>query len=66
MTTCNVVNHGAVGDGVHDDAPAIQAAFDGGHKEVFIPDGQYRLTRTLRVDSFTSIVAAPMEAETLQ
>ena len=53
----DVVDYGAVGDGIKDDGPAIQAALDGGHKEVFIPAGQYRITQTLLVDSFTSIVA---------
>ena len=55
----NVVEHGAVGDGVTDDAPAIQAVLDGGHKKIFIPAGQYRITQTLKVDSFTSITADP-------
>lgn len=55
----NIVEHGAVGDGANDDSSAIQAVLDGGHKEVFIPAGRYRITRTLRVDSFTSIVADP-------
>ena len=49
---------GAVGDGVVDDSSAIQAVLDGGHKEIFIPAGTYRIARTLKVDSFTSIVAA--------
>lgn len=55
----NVVTHGAIGDGINDDTSAIQALLDGGHKEVFIPAGRYRITRTLKVDSFTSIVADP-------
>jgi polygalacturonase len=55
----NIVNYGAVGDGANDDAPAIQAILDGGRKGIFIPAGRYRITRTLRVDSFTSIVADP-------
>jgi len=48
---------GAAGDGVVDDSSAIQSVLDGGHKEVFIPAGTYRIARTLKVDSFTAIVA---------
>lgn len=57
--TYNVLEHGAIGDGKHDDSTAIQALLDGGHKELFIPAGQYRIAQTLKVDSFTSIVADP-------
>ncbi|WP_433242440.1 glycosyl hydrolase family 28-related protein [Actinomadura nitritigenes] len=38
----NVRDTGALGDGVADDAPAIQAAFDEGGW-VYVPDGTYRL-----------------------
>ncbi len=55
----DITKHGAVGNGVNDDSSAIQAVLDGGHKDVFIPAGRYRITRTLQVDSFTSIVADP-------
>ncbi len=45
---------GARGDGVADDTAAIQAAIDRvqettGHGIVFVPEGRYRLTRTLNV-----------------
>lgn len=50
---------GATGDGVQDDAPAIQAVLAGGHREVFIPAGDYRIAQTLKVDSFTRIAADP-------
>ncbi len=53
----DIKNAGAVGDGVVDDSPAIQAILDGGHKEIYIPEGSYRIVKTLKVDSFTSIVA---------
>lgn len=40
----NVKDFGAVGDGVHDDTAAIQAACDSGSKHVFFPAGDYLLT----------------------
>ena len=45
---------GAKGDGVADDTAAIQAAIDRvqattGHGIVFVPEGRYRITRTLNV-----------------
>ncbi len=55
----NIRNLGAVGDGIADDSAAIQAVLDGGRKEVFIPAGVYRIAQTLKVDSFTTIVADP-------
>lgn len=39
---------GARGDGVHDDAPAIQRAIDAGAPELRFPPGLYRLGRPLR------------------
>ena len=55
----NVREYGAVGDGIADDSSAIQSVLNGGKKEVFIPSGNYRITRTLKLDSFTVIKAAP-------
>ena len=43
----SVKDFGAVGDGVADDTAAIQAAFDSGKKEIYIPQGTYRITSTL-------------------
>lgn len=47
----NVQDYGAVGDGVTNDAPAIQAAINDtvtlGLAGVFFPDGVYRITSTL-------------------
>src|SRR6187549_93787 len=52
-TICsNVVsNFGAFGDGVHDDAPAIQNAINacGSGGVVFIPAGTYRLNSQLQI-----------------
>ena len=48
----NVRDHGAAGDGVKDDAPAIQKAIDQAAKTggtVFFPIGKYRICKTLTV-----------------
>lgn len=47
----SVTDFGAVGDGVHDDTAAIQAAIDSGARTIFFPDPEtyYRITDTLRV-----------------
>ena len=47
----NVLDFGAIGDGVADDTVAIQAAIDSGNKNVFFPDGTYKTTTTLTIDS---------------
>jgi hypothetical protein len=55
----NVVDFGAVGDGVNDDTSAIQAAIDsvvntGG--EVLIPAGIYKVTSTIYIESSSTTV----------
>ena len=48
----NVREHGATGDGVTDDAPAVQKAIDTAAKTggtVFFPIGKYRICKTLTV-----------------
>lgn len=45
----DVTGFGAVGDGVTDDAPAIQRAIDASRGLVFLPQGDYRLGSGLRV-----------------
>ena len=46
-----VTNFGAAGNGVHDDAPAIQNAINACSKDqvVFIPAGTYRLNSQLQI-----------------
>ncbi len=53
----DVRKFGAVGDGGSDDFSAIQSVLDGGEKEIYIPAGNYRITQTLKVDSYTTIKA---------
>ncbi len=46
--TISVLDFGAVGDGVADDAPAIQQALDTDARHVLVPPGIYTLRRPLR------------------
>jgi hypothetical protein len=46
--------YGAKGDGVTDDYAAIQRAIDE-HDAVFLPKGEYKLSRTLRLRASTSL-----------
>ncbi len=48
MTT--VLDFGAVGDGQTDDTDAIQHAIDDGGGDILLPKGNYRITRSLKVD----------------
>lgn len=59
----NVLDFGAVGDGVADDTAAIQAAINAsvGHV-VFVPSGTYKLTSMLQVIPGISIVGEGPEA----
>lgn len=51
----NVKDFGAVGDGVHDDTAAIQAAIDSG-KNIFIPMGVYLCGRELELKTKGQII----------
>ena len=55
----SVVEYGAVGDGVADDAAAFNAALAGGNHEVFVPAGRYRLTAHVRVYANTTVTMDP-------
>ena len=57
MTALNVKDYGARGDGVSDDAPAIQSALDavGSGGVVYLPPGKYVIGGTLRPSSRTLI-----------
>lgn len=45
----NVLDFGAVGDGVTDDTAAIQAALDSAFKTIYIPPGEYLLSAPLQI-----------------
>lgn len=49
----NVRDYGAVGDGVTDDTTAIQATIDA-NKNVYIPEGTYKITSQINLPSFTA------------
>lgn len=46
----DVSSFGARGDGVHDDADALEAAFASGTGLVHLPQGRYKIGRSVRVD----------------
>lgn len=45
----NVLNYGAIGDGIHDDTQAIQTAFDSAKRgdKIIIPAGEYVISKRL-------------------
>jgi hypothetical protein len=55
-SSANVLDFGAIGDGVTDDAAAIQAAFNSGAKEVILPTGTFLFGTTS--DDFISLTSA--------
>lgn len=55
--TVSVLSFGAAGNGLHDDSSAIQSALNSGAEEIFIPQGVYCVSETLRVPSDVSILA---------
>lgn len=52
----NIKDFGSTGNGITDDTAYIQKAFDQGG-EIYIPEGDYRITKTLLVKSNTTINA---------
>jgi len=57
----NVKDFGAVGDGIADDAAAVQSALDKAENggKVYIPAGNYRIGRTLYIGDGTTVYADP-------
>lgn len=57
----NVKDFGAVGDGIADDAAAVQSALDKAENggKVYIPAGNYRIGRTLYIGDGTAVYAQP-------
>jgi hypothetical protein len=62
-----VTNFGAVGDGVHDDAPNIQNAVNGcpAGQVVFIPAGTYRLNSQIQISKSITLRGASASTVTL-
>ncbi len=54
----SVRSFGAVGDGIQDDSAAFQKALDGAG-QILIPQGCYRIGKTLKIHGGTTIVAEP-------
>lgn len=54
----NVLDYGAKGDGVTNDAAAIQAAINAGTGAIYLPKGQYKITTPLTINSSIHIVGA--------
>lgn len=52
----NIKGYGAIGNGITDDTLSVQKAFEQGG-DVYIPEGDYRITKTLLVKSDTTITA---------
>jgi hypothetical protein len=70
----SVAAFGAVGDGVHDDTRAIQAALDAARGDsgakapavVYVPPGDYLISDTLRVWGFTTLRGCSTSPPTLR
>ena len=52
----NVVDYGATGDGVTDDAPAIQAAINAADGSVFFPAGTYNCLSAITIQTGTYLI----------
>jgi Pectate lyase superfamily protein len=60
----DVQDFGAIGDGVADDTAAVQAALDA-HLSVFLPEGDYKITDTLRFRTDQAIQGVGMRSRIL-
>lgn len=56
-----VTDFGAIGDGIHDDAPAFQAAADA-HETIIVPHGTYRLASPVALKPRRRIIGAGRDA----
>lgn len=61
----NVIDFGAIGDGVADDTSAIQAAIGSGSKTVFLPTGTYKITSTINLPDNTQLIGAGWQSSIL-
>ena len=57
LPVSNVREFGAVGDGVADDSEAILAAF-ANSSEVYFPEGTYKITETININSYAHFYGA--------
>lgn len=62
----NVLDYGAVGDGVTDDSAAIQNAVNAGANEVFFPAGTYIVTEPIQIPANVSLRGAGKGITTIQ
>lgn len=53
----SIKDFGALGNGVYDDYTAFQRALDSGENEIYIPQGIYPVSETLKIHSNTKIIA---------
>ena len=51
--------YGIAGDGIRDDSAALQALLDSGEKDIYIPQGCYLISKTLRINTGTCLKASP-------
>jgi hypothetical protein len=63
----NVLDYGAVGDGVTNDTAAVQAALNSGRKNILFPQGTYKVTSSLSVPAnvFLSAYGATIVGTTI-
>ena len=52
----NVKDFGAVGDGVTDDTEVFNSVFASGNKTIIIPEGKYKISDTINIDSNTTVI----------
>lgn len=58
IENANVVDYGAVGDGVTDDTQAFLDALDDGNGSVFVPAGNFLLTSEIPLDNYQMLYGA--------